>query len=270
MDMKATLQQEYQRHQQSLSKLDEDLQLACQHQEESRSRLCHVIETSMGRRVQEAGRPNDQQWEEMVNRWEQEASTRGNPLEVVRRAYSGALPPDFGISSTPMPPSTAPVPGSNGEPTFNLDPAWGPGPPPGLPAMPPPSAPPHPVPPDAYYGQGQQASAAPTVHAPAPPAPHPTGVSPGAKERADGARGQVKARTPPKKVDPGISLAAKLDLKRSALQPFGGPSNAAPGNTGLEAPDVNTGGGSGQHLTPEGVPVPTEDKDDKMETHDLL
>ncbi|CAE7232845.1 hypothetical protein AK812_SmicGene42996 [Symbiodinium microadriaticum] len=178
VDMKATLQQEYQRHQQSLSKLDEDLQLAHQHQEESRSRLCHVIEMSMGRRAQEAGRPNDQQWEEMVNQWEQEASSRSNPLEVVRRAYSGAPPPDFGISSTPMPPSTAPVPGANGEPTFHLDPAWGPGPPSGFPTMPPPTAPPHP-------------------------------------ERADGARGQVKARTPPKKADPGISLAAKLDHKRS-------------------------------------------------------
>ena len=80
----------------------------------------------------------------------------------------------------------------------------------------------------------------------------------------------MKARTPPKKADPGISLAAKLDHKRSALQPFGGPSHTAPGNAGLEVPEGNTGGGLGQSAAPEGVPVPTDDKDDKMEPHDLL
>ena len=270
-DMKATLQNEHQRFQQSLAKLDEDLHAAHQNQEDSRKRLCHVIEVSMGRRQPE-GRPTDQQWEEMVNRWEQESATRNSPMEVVQRAFTGAPPPDFGPTPPPMP---APIPPTG---AFNLDPAWGTFPAPGLSAEPP-GRPPQPVPPDAYYGTGP----APGAHVPAapmPPAPHSSAASPGARERADGARGPVKAHTPPKKVDSGASLGIKLEAKRNALKPFGGPPQGTdpvqtgPGPTPASAQAATAtepdGGGTATETAgpANSVPVPNQD-DELMEFQDL-
>ena len=270
-DMKATLQNEHQRFQQSLAKLDEDLHAAHQNQEDSRKRLCHVIEVSMGRRQPE-GRPTEQQWEEMVNRWEQESATRNSPMEVVQRAFTGAPPPDFGPTPPPMP---APVPPMG---AFNLDPAWGTFPAPGLSAEPP-GRPPQPVPPDAYFGTGPTPCAHVPV-APVPPAPHSSAASPGARERADGARGPVKAHTPPKKVDSGASLGVKLEAKRNALKPFGGPPQGmdqvqtGPGPTPASAHAATTtepeGGGTATEPAGPANPVPVPNQaDELMEFQDL-
>ncbi|CAE7897283.1 CFDP2 [Symbiodinium sp. KB8] len=260
-DMKATLQHEHQRHQQSLTKLDEDLQLAYQHQEESRTRLCHVIEVSMGKRLPEVGRPSDQQWETMVTQWEQESAERCNPLEVVRRAYTANPPPEFGATPVPMPACTTTAPSAPVEPPFTLDPTWGPGPPHDVGKGPPTAAPPQPTPPEAYLGSGLPTTTASTT--PTPPAPHGVGISPSAKERVDGARGTVKARTPPKRQDPGLSLSAKLDSKRTALKPFGGPAPAVVdnGRPGQEAaaPDSSAGTG-GLGTVPEAASNPHGDK----------
>ncbi|CAE7226293.1 unnamed protein product [Symbiodinium microadriaticum] len=268
-DMKATLQHEHQRHQQSLSKLDEDLQLAYQHQEESRTRLCQVIEVSMGKRLPEAGRPSDQQWENMVSQWEQESIERCNPLEVVRRAYTANPPPDFGANSVPMPAAANTAPNTHVD-SFVLDPSWGPGPPSCAPSAPPPVPPPQPTPPDVYLGSATP-MAAPTV--PPPPAPHGVGVSPGARERVDGARGTVKARTPPQRQDPGLSLSAKLASKRNALKPFGGAgSNANEAERPVQdsAPsDAPPEGSGGLSAVPENGLPSLHEKDTHMETHDL-
>ncbi|CAE7193595.1 unnamed protein product, partial [Symbiodinium microadriaticum] len=93
-DMKRTLQKEHQRHQKEMERLNADLHVAAQAQEQARDHLRHSWEAiaAHGQPPPVAEAARDTSWDNMLEAWQAEQQDSIAPQAILRRALQGALP----------------------------------------------------------------------------------------------------------------------------------------------------------------------------------
>ena len=93
-DMKRTLQKEHQRHQKEMERLNADIHMAAQAQEQARGHLRHSWEAiaAYGQPPPTTESAQDTSWDNMLEAWQAEQQDSTAPQAVLRRALQGALP----------------------------------------------------------------------------------------------------------------------------------------------------------------------------------